>query len=101
MREGVLKNKFNRLFRINEQREVKICEMGYWGPSGWVWELKWSRELRGRGATLAIELISNLNRSIFIKKRRTYGAGSRFKRVFFGQGGVFKTGQESGSCWSE
>lgn len=27
--EGALKNKFSRLFRVSEQREARVCEMGH------------------------------------------------------------------------
>lgn len=46
--EFSLKERFNRLFRISVQRESVVNEMGVWENNVWKWELKWSRELRGR-----------------------------------------------------
>ncbi|KAL8480707.1 hypothetical protein ACS0TY_027303 [Phlomoides rotata] len=33
--EVPLKSKFNRLYRVSEKRESKVCEMGSWDDSGW------------------------------------------------------------------
>ncbi|KAL8469022.1 hypothetical protein ACS0TY_032009 [Phlomoides rotata] len=57
-----LKSKFNILYRVSEQRESKVGEMGSWDDCGWNWVFRWSRELRGREVFILNELISCLNR---------------------------------------
>lgn len=39
---------FNRLYRVSDQHDRKISEMGTWGVDEWVWDLKWKRNLRAR-----------------------------------------------------
>lgn len=51
-----MKQLFNRLYRISDQRDAKINEMGSWVDERWVWNFRWKMKLRER------ELLSILNR---------------------------------------
>lgn len=44
-----LKDKFNRLFQLENRKNVKVSERGIWEAGKWVWVWDWARELRGRG----------------------------------------------------
>lgn len=53
--------KFNKLFRLSEQRENSVREMENWGVNGWEWDFKRSRPLLPREASLFNQLLNCIN----------------------------------------
>ncbi|KAL8535589.1 hypothetical protein ACS0TY_011282 [Phlomoides rotata] len=58
-----LKVKFNRLYRLSEQKEAVISEMGCWDNGEWVWDFKWNRELSTRNLDRFNNLITFIDRN--------------------------------------
>lgn len=48
MGEGLLKNKFNRLFEMEENKSCIVAEKVRWEEGAWRWEWNWGSRLRGR-----------------------------------------------------
>ncbi|GKV36541.1 hypothetical protein SLEP1_g44662 [Rubroshorea leprosula] len=48
--------KFNRLFRLAEDKDALVKNMGEWRNGEWIWKWSWSRELLGRENTLVQDL---------------------------------------------
>ncbi|GLT68412.1 hypothetical protein SLA2020_406460, partial [Shorea laevis] len=54
--EVPFREKFNRLFRLAEDKEAFVKNMGEWRNGEWTWKWSWSRELLGRENTLLQDL---------------------------------------------
>ncbi|GKV30550.1 hypothetical protein SLEP1_g39351 [Rubroshorea leprosula] len=57
------REKFNRLFRLAEDKDALVKNMGEWRNGEWIWKWRWSRELLGREVTLVQDLNSLLHGS--------------------------------------
>ncbi|KAL8554378.1 hypothetical protein ACS0TY_002529 [Phlomoides rotata] len=58
-----LKNKFERLFRLSEQKESYIEEMRSWVNGVWEWDFRWIRPLSTRNLTSFNEMLIFLDRN--------------------------------------
>ncbi|XP_057779689.1 uncharacterized protein LOC130998274 [Salvia miltiorrhiza] len=56
-----LKLEFPRLFQLTENKEATISEFGKWENGGWIWELKWRRDLFQREIEASNELLSSIS----------------------------------------
>ncbi|GLT67323.1 hypothetical protein SLA2020_396400 [Shorea laevis] len=50
------KEKFNRLYRLAEDKEVLVKDKGEWREGEWFWKWRWRRELLGREYSILQEL---------------------------------------------
>ncbi|KAL8469023.1 hypothetical protein ACS0TY_032010 [Phlomoides rotata] len=67
-----LREKFGRLFRLSEQKEALISEVGKWVNWTWEWDFKWSRPLSSRHLIYYNELLS------FVSRYKLQTGGSDF-----------------------
>lgn len=49
-------------FRISNQKECVVREMGKWGEEGWRWEFKWTRNLLPRDLSLLNQFLNHLSK---------------------------------------
>lgn len=52
-----LRDKFQRLYNLSEQKQSMISEMGKWSEGVWCWDLKWRRQLPLREQGLLNEMM--------------------------------------------
>ncbi|GLT65802.1 hypothetical protein SLA2020_382120 [Shorea laevis] len=50
------REKFNRLFRLSENKEMLVKDMGEWREGQWVWKWRWRRNLSQREQSVLQEL---------------------------------------------
>ncbi|MED6155460.1 hypothetical protein PIB30_119178 [Stylosanthes scabra] len=47
LKEGVLKNRFSRLFALSNDKDYTVKDCGVWNGLTWVWTFTWRRSRRG------------------------------------------------------
>ncbi|KAL8465794.1 hypothetical protein ACS0TY_035049 [Phlomoides rotata] len=57
-----LRERFGRLFRVSEQKEASVSEVGVWENGLWVWDLKWRYTLSARKLNSFNELLVCIDR---------------------------------------
>lgn len=90
----VLRELFPRLYRISDNKQNRISEVGRWENEEWRWELTWIRNLRERDLSYVNELLNCINRVKLKLNTEDYWSWTGSSKGIYNTGAAYRKEQE-------